>query len=167
MKRDYIASIILLLAGISLFGCAPVIRNDLMETGMRNVPLLEVRQNPDLYKGKLFILGGIIAGTTVTPEGSLIDALYVFVDPQGYLTGNEGGRYLAIFPKENGVLDPMIYHKGRRITIAAEFVRMHRGKSDEEFAYPLFEIKQIHLWEEGVNYYPQGPYWRYNPHWWN
>ncbi len=144
MKRASIVPILLLLAGVSLAGCAPVIRNDLMDTGIRNVPLLEVRAHPDLYKGKLMILGGIITGTTVTPEGSLIEAIYVSVDSQGYLTGNEGEGYLAAFPKGSGAIDPLIYYKGRKFTLAAEFVRMHKGAADEGgFAYPLFEIKQI------------------------
>jgi outer membrane lipoprotein len=131
--------------------------------------LFEVRQNPDLYRGKLFVLGGVIVSTRATPEGSVIEALYIPVDSQGYLTGEAGGRYLALLPKERGFLDPLIYHEGKKVTIAAEFIQMREDKLVEPgHAFPFFEVKQIYLWEEGVSdhRYPSGFYWRYNPLWW-
>lgn len=173
----------LLLVATSLFACAPVIRKDLMDVGIRDVPLSEVRENPGLYRGKLFILGGIIASTRITPEGSLLEALHIPVDSRGYLTGGADGRYLAMFPKGSGMLDPLIYSKGKRITVAAEFVEIREGKLDEtQYAYPFFEIREIYLWEDRPQpyyypYYPYywwdypypwwgGPYWRYSPYWW-
>jgi outer membrane lipoprotein len=185
MKRVYLAYILLLLVVASLVACAPVIRKDLMDVGIRNVPLSEVKQNPEFYRGKLFILGGIIAGAKVTEEGSLVEALHVPVDSRGYLTEGADGRYLALFPRESGMLDPLIYRKGKRITVAAEFVEIREGKLDEsEYAFPLFEIREIYLWEDRAYYYPPpyyyypyywwdypypwrgGPYWRYGPFWW-
>jgi outer membrane lipoprotein len=158
---------LLLLVAVSLFACAPVIRQDLMDIAIRNVPLPEIRQNPDLYKGKLFILGGIIAGARVTPEGSLIEALSVPVDSRGYLMGSPDGRYLALLPKGSGMLDPLIYRKGKRITVAAEFVLIREGKLDEaEYAYPFFEIREIYLWQDSVYYYPPPYYYPYSPYYW-
>ncbi len=167
MKEHRIVSAVLLFVGISLAGCSPVIKNELMETGTRNVSLLEVRLNPDSYKGKVFVFGGLISGITKTPEGSLIEAQYISVDSEGYLTGNEGGKYLAVLPEKSGAFDPVVFHNGRKMTIAARFVQVRRGKSDEEPSYPLFEIEQIHLWEDGgPYYYPAGSYWRSNMQWW-
>lgn len=184
MRRIFIISVTVVLL-LAVASCAPVIRRDLMDAGIRNVPLSEVRHNPDSYKGKLFILGGVIAGTRVTPEGSLVEALHVRVDSLGYLTGGVDGRYLALFPKEGGILDPLIFRGGKRITVAAEFLEVREGMLDEsKYAYPYFEIRQIHLWEDSVYYYPPqhfyypyywwgypypwwgGPYWRYDPFWW-
>lgn len=158
---------------VLVFSCAPVIRKDLMDAGIREVPLSEVKQKPDLYKGKLFILGGIIANTKVTPEGSLIEALYVPVDSRGYLKDNgQNGRYLALFPRESGMLDPVIYHSGKRITVAGEFIGTRAGKIDEtEYVYPFFLIREIHLWEERMYYYPPPYYYYpyyYSPYpWWD
>ncbi len=140
-----------------------------METGIRNISLSEVTRNPDLYKGKLFILGGVIVSTRATPEGSLLEAFYVAVDSRGYLTGNAGERYFALLPKGSGVLNPEIYSNGKTITVAAEFVQMREDRLNKSgHGDPLFEIKQIYLWEEGENdlRYPPGFYWRYNPLWW-
>ena len=149
--------------------CAPVVSRDLMDEGTRNVNLSEVAKNPDLYKGKLFILGGVIVSTRATTEGSLIEAFYVPVDSDGYLTGSAGQKYFAIFPKNSGALDPRAYRGGKRITVAAEFVEMREdtltksGQPD-----PFFVIKQIYLWEgRPTDYrYPPGFYWRYGPAWW-
>lgn len=170
MKRTCIlgVSVVLFLAVSS---CAPVIRKDLMDAGIRDVPLSEVKKKPDLYAGKLFILGGIIANTKVTPEGSQIEALYVPVDSMGNLReSGRDGRYLALFPEESGMLDPVIYSSGKRITVAGEFMGTRLGEIDEtKYVYPFFRIKEIHLWEERMYYYPPPYYYPYysSPYGWD
>jgi outer membrane lipoprotein len=153
--------------------CAPVLKEQLMKEGSRDVSLNVLRENPDMYKGKLYILGGIIASSKVTDEGTVIEALYVPVDSRGYLRegGRNEGRYLAIFPKSAGILDPMIYKRGRAITIAGNFMGDRTGKLDEaEYIYPVFDIVQIYLWrdvEYYPYYYPYYPYYYYPyPYWW-
>jgi outer membrane lipoprotein len=176
---------------MTICSCAPVLRQELMEKGIRDVSLSDVRNNPDNYKGRLFILGGIIVNTKLTGEGSQIEAVYIPVDSRGYLRDVEPkGRFLAIMPKASGTLDPLIYRKEREITIAGEFIGVRSGKIDEmEYAYPVFEIQEIYLWRERRDYYyypfyppywwgypypyywydpwwgPWGPYWRH-PYWW-
>ncbi|MEW6601792.1 MAG: Slp family lipoprotein, partial [Nitrospirota bacterium] len=64
-------------------------------------------------------------------------------------------------------------------TLAGEFIDMRKGKIGEmDYVYPLFEIKEIYLWEElkerDYYYYylpPPYPYWYYgrqpyDPRWW-
>ncbi len=164
-----------------LFACAPVLRQDVMERASREFSLSDMRNNPDTYKGRLFILGGSIVDTKVTQKGSQIEALYIPVDSRGYLQDEEisEGRFFAIFPRERGTLDPLIYRKGRFITLAGEFTGISQGKIDEiEYDYPVFEIIEIYLWKETREYYPgyyypgyyypysyPYPYWWYDP-WW-
>ncbi len=159
--------------------CAPVLRPETMEIASREVPLSAMRENPSPYIGKLYVLGGIIIETKYTVEGSLIEALYVPVDSRGYLNGiNESdGRFLALFPRESGSLDPIIYRRGREITLSGEFIGLRKGRLDEiEYTYPLFEIREIYLWPKIREYYyipppyyppPPFPYyywWRYYPY---
>ncbi|HWR59568.1 MAG TPA: Slp family lipoprotein [Thermodesulfovibrionales bacterium] len=182
--------IIVVLLSVSLFACAPVLRKDYLDSGIRDIPLSEVKQNPAQYKGKIFILGGIIVSTKVTEEGSLIEAISLQTDSRGYPAGSSEGRYLALYPKEKGMLDPQIYRKNRKISLAAEFVDTRQGKIDEaKYVYPFFSIKDFHLWEERTYFYQQpyyspyyynqywsdtpypywwqGPYWRHSPYlWW-
>ena len=153
-KMFFIISVMLILSS-----CAPVLRQDIMDTGIKEFSLSDVRSNPDLYKGKLFILGGSIVNTKLTQEGSQVEALYIPVDSRGYLKDVEplssDGRFLAILNKKWGTLDPLIYRKGREITFAGEFIETRSGKIDEaEYIYPVFEIVQIYLWKERRDYYP-------------
>jgi outer membrane lipoprotein len=160
-----------------MFSCAPVLRKDLMIEGIFDAQLSEIKQNPTINKGKLFVLGGIIVKTTVTKEGSLIEAIHVPVNSRGYLKsdGSSNGRFLAIYHKE--LLDPLLYSERREITLAGEFIEIRKNKIGEmDYSFPVFEIKDIHLWEEIEKrdyyygppyYYPR--YYRHYPYyypWW-
>ncbi|GAB4535204.1 MAG: hypothetical protein Fur0020_02430 [Thermodesulfovibrionia bacterium] len=157
-----------IIIAIALTSCAPVIRYDLMRAGIRDVPPSIVRDNPERYKDRLFIMGGIIVDTKVTGEGTLIEAVYVAVDSYGYLkgVGPVDGRFLALY---DGILDPVVFHKDREITLAGEFIENRMGKIGErEYLYPLFKIKEIYLWPERVYYYvPPPPPWYYSPWWYD
>jgi outer membrane lipoprotein len=180
MKRNVF---ILMMAILIFSSCAPVLNKELMREGTRNISFPELLANPDQYTGKLFILGGIIVDTKFTQKGSQIEALYVPVDSRGYLQEDgkySGGRFLAFYPKSRGLLDPMIYKKNREITLAGTFLTIQKSKIDEmEYSYPVFEIRQLYLWEEQQYYlgpaypypwypYPYGwydPWWPYPPYW--
>jgi outer membrane lipoprotein len=161
--------VVIVLLTVLFASCAPVLRKDYMDEGIRDVPLSELKQHPEQFKGRLFILGGIIVNTKVNDQGSLIEAIDVRVDSRGYLEGGPDGRYLALYPREAGMLDPQIYHKGRRVTLAAEFTGERKGKIDEaKYVFPFFVIKDCYLWEER-EYYP-GPNYHYPYpffYWWN
>jgi len=155
MKR--LSALFLLLV---LLSCAPVIRKDLMEQGTRNPDLASLVQNADANRDKLFVLGGIIARTTVTPEGSEIEALYVPVDSYGRTERASASsmRYMAIYPKERGVLDPLIYKRHRSMTIAGVFTGTTKGMLDKmAYVFPVFTIVQIHLQTE--EQYAEHPDW--------
>lgn len=157
MKKLYL----IIFINIFIFSCVPVLKKDLMKRGIYNPRLSEMKQSPVLNKGKLFILGGIIVKTTVTKEGSLIEAVLVPVNSWGYLKGytTSNERFLALY-RGKELLDPIIYNEKREITLAGEFIETREGIIGEmEYDYPLFEIKGIYLWEEyketGYYSYPQ------------
>ena len=159
------------LVSLLVASCAPVLDRQLMREGQRNVSFDELRSNPDAYKGKLFILGGLIVETRFAEQGSQIEVLAVPIDSSGYLKEYErsSGRFLAIYPKSKALLDPLVFKRGREVTLAGEFREIRKGKIDEmEYEYPVFEIRQIHLFEEQQYYnmypYPYYPYYPY-PYW--
>lgn len=160
MKR--VLSLITLLLVLS--ACAPVLNRELMNRGLRDVPLSAVRADPDAYKGKLFILGGIIVDTKLTEKGTQIETFAVPVNSLGYLKNEartNDGRFLAIYPRDRGFLEPLVFKRGRQITLAGEFLETRKVKIDElEYTYPVFEIKQIYLWDEYRDYY-YPPYYYY------
>jgi len=170
MKKISLITIIFLF----LVSCAPVLTGSVMQRGIYDVRFSELRQFPVLNKGKLFILGGVIVKTTLTKEGSLIEAIYVPVNSRGYLKSyrTSSERFMALY-RGPELLDPLIYSEKREVTIAGEFIEIRKGTIGEmEYAYPLFEIKEIHLWEEYKEpdyypypyYYPYPPYYRHYPY---
>ncbi len=111
----------------------------------------EIKQNPAPYRGNLFVFGGIIVNTAAVEKGTLIEAYYAPVDSNGYLKSvkDTGERYLALYPKEYGFLDPTIFRKGGEITIAGEFIGLKTKKIDEvDYIFPFFQIEEVHLWRE-------------------
>lgn len=168
------STVVLMLLTVLLFSCAPVIKRDLMEGAVLNPSFESLKRNPSDSRGKIFILGGIIVETKVTREGSLIEAVHVPVDSMGYLEGVEEGsegRFLALYPRGKGLLDPLIYKPAREITVAGKFEGLREGKIGEmEYLYPVFEIEDVHLWEEPKPYYavpPVYPGLYYYPNWWD
>lgn len=161
---------ILILIVVSFVSCTSAIRPDYMQQGTKNPSLAALVRSPDMYRDRMFILGGLIARTTLKPEGSEIEALFVPVDNWGYPqdVALSSQRFLALYPLENGVLDPLIYQKNRRITIAGTFTGTLAGKVDEmEYVFPVFRIMQIYLEPRrpaAVYYYYPPPY--PGPIWW-
>lgn len=156
--------VVVIMAVLILAACSPVLNRGLMNQGVRDVQFDQLRQAPDAYKGKLFILGGLIVDARFTEKGSQIEALAVPVDSLGYLEESERsqGRFLAVYPRDKGLLDPMIYKKGREITLAGEFIEARKSKIDEmEYIYPVFAIRQIYLWADRKDYYWPAYYYPY------
>lgn len=170
------ARLVLFCTLMLLQSCAtPVIKSDLMQKAAILVPWSDMGNNPDAYRAKLYVLGGIIVSSRLTETGSLVEAAYVPVDANGYLLdiNNPGGRFMAFYPKAKGILDPLVYRKGRMMTLVAEFVELRQGKIDEmSYTFPFFEIVDLYLWQEArvvpvVPYpYPWYPYpWHPYPYW--
>jgi outer membrane lipoprotein len=161
-------TLIILSVALTLSACSPVLNRELMQQGARDVRLDQLRATPDVYKGRLYIFGGLVVNTRLTETGSQVEALFAPVDSLGYLeeSGRAQGRFLALYPKEKGLLDPYVYRKGREITLAGVFLEARKGRIDEmEYVYPVFEIREIYLWSEYRNYpspyYPYYPYYNY------
>ncbi len=164
MRRIYCLLVFLLL--ISL-GCAPAISKQLRREVSRNITFKEVIKDPEIYKGKVVLLSGVILGSKNTKEGTLIEMLQKPADIEGRpkAVDESDGRFLALY---DGYLDVAIYSRGREAVVAGEV----RGKrilplGEIDYTYPLISIKEIHLFkvrkEERI--YPY-PHWWYSP-WWH
>jgi outer membrane lipoprotein len=177
MKRLQI--LVLLTLSLMFFSCAPVLNREYMREGSRDVSFQLLGENPNEFEGRLFILGGVIVHTKFTAAGSQIEAIHVPVDGSGYFEekGRSEGRFLAVLPKDETMLDPEVYRRGRRVTLAGEFVELRKGRIDElEYMYPVFRIQQIYLWPQERSYYPEPyyydpwfypyPYYYWDP-WWS
>jgi len=153
-------------ASLLLAACAPVLDKSLMRESVKGVSFRMLRERPEEYKGRLFVLGGVIIKTRLTAENSQIEALQVPVDSSGYFSdqGPAEGRYFAVLPQDEGLLDPEVYRQGRGVTLAGRFVGLRKERIDEmDYVYPVFQIVQIYLWpRESAYSYPYPGYY-YDP----
>lgn len=178
MRRIRHRVLALIVLPVLLTSCTPVLNKTYMREGQRSVSFEELRKEPEHYRGRILILGGIIVRTKFTEAGSELEAVQVPVDRYGYFKerGRSEGRFLAILAKDKKSLDPIVYRRGRRVTLAGDFVTTRKGKIDEmEYTYPVFEIKEVYLWPKERNYPPPSyydpwfypyPYYFWDP-WWS
>ncbi len=145
-------SLLILIVVLCFASCAtPVIRKDLLDQSQKNVPPGQIISNPSPYMGKLFVLGGLIVSTSLVEEGSMIEVVYLPVNSKGSIqqTDRSEGRFLAFYPKEKGVLDPLVYRQGRQITLAGVLVDLRNGTIGQmNYVFPVFRIEQLYLWDE-------------------
>lgn len=163
IRRPYkilIFSFVLLISG-----CAHVITKDLRAKADSSLTFAQVQQSPNLYKGKSVVWGGEIIQTTNQKDGTTLmevfqRALGLRGEPKE-TTASEG-RFLVLIEK---YLDPYLFRKGRKITVAGEIQgEKIQPIGEMEYRYPLILSKQIYIWEEYNYYYPAYPYY-YDP-WW-
>jgi outer membrane lipoprotein len=140
-------------------GCAHVISKDLRAKADPSLTFEQILQNANAYRGKTVLWGGEIIQTTNQKDGTTL--IEVFQRPLGWRgepkeTVASEGRFLILIEK---YLDPYLFRKGRKITVAGEIQGERMQPIGEmEYRYPLILSKQIYLWEEYV--YPV-PYYYY------
>lgn len=134
--------------GIALLlqGCTYAISPEFSREADKTITFDRLQADPDEYKGKLLILGGIIAQTTAIKQGTLIEIEQKRLDYWGKpeRMKRTGGRFLAFYP---GNLDPLVYSPGRDITVAGEVQGISSpALGDKQYDYPVILTKEIKLW---------------------
>ena len=170
MKRVFILGMTL----IFLSGCVHAISRDVLRQVDKKITFSELIKDPNAYRGKVVLLGGVIVKAVNKKEGTLLEVYQTRLDREGrpvQLDISEG-RFLALY---KGLLDSEIYRKGRKVTIAG----VVQGEKvlplgEIEYHYPYLLIKEIHLWKEEKLppcepcLYPCYPWWWYpwcDPYW--
>jgi outer membrane lipoprotein len=127
-------------------GCAPPFPKETLDKVNRNITFLELKKEAEIFKGTWVMLGGMIVGSKIAKEGTLIEILQKPLDSDGrpLQTDMTEGRFLI---QSDTFLDPAIYHTGRLITVVAEVVgRKELQLDDIMYPYPLLSVKDLHLW---------------------
>lgn len=156
--------LLLFLFILLLSGCAHAISKDLRTKSDPTLTLGQVRKNPNAYKEKLVVWGGEIIDTVNQSDGTT--QIEVFQKPLGWRgeprdTVASEGRFLVIADKD---LDPYIYRRGRKITVAGEIIgEKVKPLGEMEYRYPVLSGKQIYVWP--LYYYYPYPYY-YDDPWW-
>ncbi len=145
--------------------CTYAVSKEARMRSVKGVPFRAVQADIESYKGKFFIWGGLIARASVTRRGTELEVVQNPVNQYGSITDPDvsEGRFLV---RSKKLLDPLIFDKGRYITVAGKLVGgVKRRLGDGEYVYPVLEPLEIHLWKEEVYYpYYDYPQWYYDPY---
>jgi outer membrane lipoprotein len=157
----------LLLSGLSLFllsNCAYPVSKELRQEARKDLTFPMVLENPTAYIGSIVLWGGRIIETIPQRDGSEI---IVLETPLDYLEEPEAAKYSQgrFIAKDSKLLDPEVYKKGRKITLAGEIIgKETRPLGKARYTYPVVSIKEIHLWKRQRQYYPP-PYYGWSAPW--
>jgi len=155
-----------LLSGFFLFvasGCAYPVSKQLRHQANKDLTFSQVIQYPDAYTGNIVLWGGLIMEASNPPDGGEIVVLQAPLDSSEYPdTKSTYGQFIA---KTSTFVDPVIYKKGRKVTLAGKIIGK-RVKALEvmKYTYPVVGIKELFLWsKERVWWEPPSYYgWKWN-----
>jgi starvation-inducible outer membrane lipoprotein len=163
-----------LFLSVYLFGCAPVISEEIRGKADVSLTFKEVAQSPDSYEGKFVLWGGEVIQTLPQDDGSTF--IEVLEWPLGWRgkprrTVSFQGKFLVLSKKP---ADASPYAGKVRITVAGEIQGSMQGEkvksvSDPTYRYILLLSKEIHIWKEygyqySTPYEPQRYDPSYDPH---
>lgn len=129
-------------------GCARPFPSRITDQVDRSITYADLNKNPEGYKGKWVMFGGVIAASRTGKDGkTYLEIVQKPADRQGrpYQTDESGGRFMAV---SNQFLDPAIYRRGRIVTVVGEVIGESVKPLDEiTYRYPLLAAEAMHLWE--------------------
>jgi len=109
-------------------------------------PFAEARRDSAAHEGELARWEGLIADVQNQPRRSRIEMVYIPLDRQGKPKDEQSqGRFVAYL---DGFVDPLIYSRGRSITVLGTIAAPESGRVGEyEMALPVLMVKEHKLWE--------------------
>ncbi len=171
---------ILLTAALVISGCTSIISSNVLKGVDKGITLELVQANPEAFKAKHVLWGGLIIKTTNLERVSEIEVLET---PLAYndvpTEGKSRGRFIV---RVNGFIDAAVYKAGEGLTVAGVVAGSSVRKIGKmDYAYPVvtpIELKVVEPYSEedynnydsyyyGPNYGPYyGPYYRpyYRPY---
>lgn len=153
--------LIILLLTTATISCTPFSKEIMRQVDER-ITLDEVRKSPEAFKGKMVLWGGMIIETENRTDETRILVLQTELDAEKspLRLDRSGGRFMV---KSPDFLDPVVYAKGRRISVAGQIAGTEELPLGEiRYTYPVVLPSQVILWEKVV---PM-PY-DYEPWYWN
>lgn len=131
---------------ILLTSCAHVVSKEIRDIAIK-VSDEEIMRSPDSYLGNIVILGGIIASSINTEEGTYIEVVQKPLDSRGRPQDVDlsYGRFIIHY---DSYLDTAIYTTGREITVVGE-VRGKKIRQLGQIMYPYLFLKgkELYLFE--------------------
>ena len=134
-----------LLAILLLCGCTHLISEKSRMQADHSIIFESMRENPDAYKGKFVVLGGLVTGIKRVSEGFQIEVIEYRLDSEEMpdTSGRSGGRFLVILPPDTG---PATFRPGMLVSMAGEVVgKVIKPLEGTEYTYPVLVAREIHI----------------------
>ncbi|RJQ49649.1 MAG: hypothetical protein C4538_01780 [Nitrospiraceae bacterium] len=147
MKRYIILMVIIPLVA----GCAHVVSQELRARAETTVPVPELFNNPESYKGRVFILGGTIVTSVNTNEGTYIEVVEKPLDYRGRpeYTDDSRGRFIVLY---EGYLETATFSQGREVTVAGEVMGTKAQPLGEvNYSYLFLKSRGLYLLKPGYD----------------
>jgi outer membrane lipoprotein len=144
MNRKHLSLILLILLSA---GCSHAISKEVRDDVARDLSIRAIFENPSELRDKTVMLGGVIVESVNKTDGTYIEVIQKPLDSRGHPeeTDLSMGRFI-VFSGE--FLDPLIYSKGRELTVAGELVGGKKGiVGGQEYTYPLIRSREMHLFK--------------------
>jgi len=141
----------------------------------RELRYVEVKNDPEAYRGKLMLAGGKVLSAKRLKEGTRIEVLQYPLSsdliPEAYKK-ESNGRFIVMDYGDKHVVDPAVLSDDKLITVVGEVVGSTTAKIDEaQASVPELALKHVTVWDRDrfrgayapyAGYYP--PYaWGYGP----
>jgi outer membrane lipoprotein len=157
-----------------VLGCAST-EDPAYRSGAPQLSFLQVKADPDLYKGQPITLGGEVLSARRLKEGTRIEILQLplssSLHPSLDRTISQG-RFIAV---QREFLDPATIPPGTFVTVTGDLAGSVTLPLDEtDYTYPMVEIKDLRVWSPREAAAPRvrpymgpGPYWgpSWSPYW--
>ncbi len=159
--------VVVALSLMALAGCAsypePVrIADNVALTSYENA----TQQNIDFGTARW---SGVIAEISNQANQTRLEVVYFPSGSNGRpsVSDQTQGRFVTYI---KGFLDPMVYQRGKSVTVLGELTRAEVGKVDEyEYRYPVIKDAKVYLWpkqEERIEVIDSWPMMRPYPYYW-
>lgn len=150
---------------LAMVGCATTIPEGVRNAPTNNPSVSVARDAAAQLVGSPVRWGGTIARVENKETETWIEVVQKELRRNGEpaQTDTSGGRFIA---RIGGFLDPVIYEKGRQITIAGALEQPIVSRiGDFTYLFPVVKADSHYLWEAkpDVIFYEPVPYWYYDP----
>ncbi len=151
-----------------LSGCVSTFPENLQVPSETNLLSFKaVLESPQAKDDSLARWGGVIAEIKNLDSKTMLEIVYF--DLRGYgrplVKDESAGRFRVYVDK---FLDPVVYRKGRSITVLGKLTDVEAGMIGEyEYKFPTITDAEVHLWKEvkevQIDYIDPWPFWHYYP----
>lgn len=111
-----------------------------------------VKADPAAHKGQTLLLGGVVVGLQVEPQGSTLEVFRWKLDRWGepVAVDERAGRFLV---RTDRLLDPVLYDPGRLVTLTGMVEGAEtRPLGEITYSYPVFRLGESYVWETPFRY---------------